>query len=101
MTLQLYLFCARDRDDAGSLRASVREAHRAWIRREDTACRCVLGGPLFGERGEMAGTALVFEAESASAVADFMAGDPYMAAGLFERVEIWPWRIGLGGIDRK
>lgn len=98
MTDGCYLFHAIDRPGTGELRGAVREAHRAFIRRQDPDCTCVLGGPLLDEAGAMIGTALVFEAGSAAAVAAFMADDPYVRGGLFEHVEIRRWRIGLGAI---
>lgn len=93
-----FLFHAIDRTGTAELRQHLRTDHRASIRRLDPQCRCILGGPLLDSSGAMTGTALVFEAESVAAVRAFMGDDPYVVEGLFERVEIWPWRIGLGAI---
>ena len=93
-----YLYYAVDRAGSLALRQALREAHRAALRRADPHCRCVLGGPLLDTGGTMTGTALVFEAEHGDAVAAFMADDPYVLGGLFETVEIRPWRLGLGAI---
>ena len=51
------------------------------------------------EDGAMIGTALVFEAVDAAAVRTFMAADPYLLGGLFERIEVRAWTIGLGTIE--
>jgi uncharacterized protein YciI len=44
----------------------------------------------------MNGTLLVVRACSLAAAELFLAGDPYTAAGIFEHVEVRPWRWGLG-----
>ena len=48
--------------------------------------------------GEMAGSILVFEAESRDQVQAFADHDPYAIAGLFERSEIMAWKVSLGSI---
>ena len=48
---------------------------------------------------EMNGTLLVVQAASLQAVRDFVDGDPYVAAGVYDRVEIRPWRCGLGPLS--
>ena len=93
-----FLFHAIDRPGTADLRQRLREDHRVSIRRWDPHCRCILGGPLLDEDGRMIGTALVFEADDAAAVRAFMDVDPYLVGGLFARIEISPWTIGLGAI---
>jgi uncharacterized protein YciI len=92
------IFQGWDRLDGSSVRAAVREAHRTHIRQPDERCRCILGGPLMSASLEMVGTLLVFDATDPAAVRDFMARDPYMVAGLFDRIDILEWRIGLGTV---
>jgi uncharacterized protein YciI len=93
-----FLFHGIDRDGTAEQRQQLREDHRVSIRRSDPHCRCILGGPLRDAEGAMIGTALVFVAADAAAVRTFMAPDPYLLAGLFERVEVRRWTIGLGAI---
>lgn len=99
MPLSHFLVRAFDGQNGNAIRAEVREPHRAHLRRQTADCRCVLGGPLRNEQGEMIGTALVFEATSRAAVEQFMADDPYVKANLFARLETDVWTIGLGTID--
>ena len=94
-----FLFQATDRTGTAALRQQLRQEHRAAIRRADPRCRCILGGPLLDADGAMAGTALVFEADDAAAVGAFMADDPYLRGGLFARIEVRQWTIGLGAIE--
>lgn len=92
-----FVFQGTDKPGAQSLRASLREAHRAYIRQAAPDCRTVLGGPLLGEEdGQMFATLLVFEAESREAVLRFLAGDPYARAGLFAQTRVDRWLWGLG-----
>jgi uncharacterized protein YciI len=46
----------------------------------------------------MAGSILVFETDDKAKVEAFADQDPYALAGLFERREILPWKISLGGL---
>jgi uncharacterized protein YciI len=87
-------------DRAGSLpdRLRVRDAHRARLRAPAPhAVEVLLAGPtLAAADGAMNGTLLVVQADDIDAVRAFVDGDPYVAAGVYERVEIRPWRCGLG-----
>lgn len=93
-----FLFHAIDREDAAAVRQRLREDHRASIRRFDPHCRCILGGPLLDPDGAMIGTGLVFVADDVEAVRTFMAADPYVLGGVFARIEVRAWAIGLGAI---
>ena len=56
-----------------------------------------MAGPMFAEDGEtFAGSVFVLEMESLEAVRSWAAQDPYAKAGLFERVEIRPFRWAIG-----
>jgi uncharacterized protein len=97
------LFAVWATDRAGSLneRLQAREAHRARLRAPHPhAVKVVLAGPLLADDAQtMNGTLLVVEAEDAQAVHDFVGADPYTAAGVYERIEIRPWRCGLGSLQ--
>lgn len=94
----LYAVWATDRPGMLAERERVREAHRARLRSPAPhEVSVVLAGPLLGGPGQaMDGTLLVVEAASADAVRRFVADDPYVAAGVYDRVDIRPWRCGLG-----
>jgi uncharacterized protein YciI len=86
-----------DREGAGELRQRLRPDHQAHFYAPRPDCRGVAGGPLLDDAGEaMIGSLLVFEAVDRPAVDRFFENDPYHLNDLFERVEIWPWRWGLG-----
>jgi len=90
---------ATDRRDMAAERARVREAHRARLREGAPGrLKVVFGGPTTDEAGAMNGSLLVVEAHDLAAVRDFLAGDPYVLCGVYDTVEIRPWRWGLGRI---
>lgn len=88
---------ATDQPGMTAERARVREAHRARLREGGPdGLKVVLGGPTTDEAGAMNGSLLVVEARDIAAVRDFIAGDPYVLCGVYDTVEIRPWRWGLG-----
>ena len=89
-------------DKPGSLEArmAAREAHLAYIAKHADAVR--LGGPFLDSEGQMAGSMILFEAESIAEAQAFHAADPYKLAGLFETSNVTPWRMTVGlGVPAK
>jgi uncharacterized protein len=83
-----------DKPNSLALRMATREAHFAYGRATPGMIR--LGGPFLDEAGEMAGSLIIMEAADLEAARAWQASDPYNLAGLFERVEIRPWRATFG-----
>jgi len=73
---------------------ATREAHFAYGRASPGVVR--LGGPFLSDAGEMAGSLIIIEATDLAAAWAWHEADPYKLAGLFERVEIRPWRATFG-----
>lgn len=95
-----FIVYGMDQSGMAEKREQTRSAHREYIREPQLGCRCVLGGPLLDETGDgMVGTTLVVEGPDLQSVRQFIADDPYVVAGLFQRLDIFPWRIGLGSIS--
>jgi len=87
----LFVIYCRDKEGAEAVRLENRDAHLAYVDASDL--EPVIAGPLLSEDGEhMRGSMLVLEADDAAAVEAFAASDPYRLAGLFESVEIHPFR---------
>jgi len=86
-----------DKPGALETRKANREAHLAHIRGAGAAI--VQAGPFLDappdSGGEMCGSLLIFEGDLAGAEA-WAAADPYAAAGLFQSVEIRPWKKVVG-----
>ena len=55
-----------------------------------------IGGPYLDEKGNMTGSLLVVDAPDQAAVEQFSRDDPYVKAGLFQSVEIRPYRVTVG-----
>lgn len=94
---------ASDRPGTQAVRARVRRAHRDYLRAPGAHRVTVrLGGALLADDGRtMNGTLLVVEADSATDVERFVADDPYMVNGVFDRIEIRRWAWGLGNPDAR
>jgi hypothetical protein len=74
---------------------ATREAHFAYAR-SFPAGAIRLGGPFLDEKGDMAGSLIIIDVADLAAAQAFNRDDPYQTAGLFERVEIRPWRATFG-----
>ena len=89
----LFAILCDDKPGRLDLRLSTRPEHVAFL----TGLGPVLkfAGPFLGADGSPVGSMLVVEADSAETAKAIAAGDPYAAAGLFERTEVraWKWTI--------
>jgi uncharacterized protein YciI len=100
---RFYAIFATDKPDMLAVRERVRPAHRAYVRNgaAEHSVFVRLGGPTLDmQAATMNGTLLVIEAEHIDDVHRFVSGDPYMHAGIFERVDIRPWDWSLGNPER-
>jgi uncharacterized protein YciI len=91
----LYVLTATDKPNALELRMANRQAHIDYVRGSGLV---KIGGPLLDAAGEMTGSMLLIEAEDLAAAEAFAAADPYAKAGLFERVELRPFKLTLGAL---
>lgn len=94
----LFVVTAIDKESSLALRMATREAHFAWARATG-AVR--LGGPFLDEKGDMAGSLIIFEAESLDAAKAWHADDPYVKAGLFARSEVRPWKATFNAVEAR
>lgn len=87
----LFAIVARDRADAGTLRADTRPQHLIWLQEKGAQVR--LAGPLLDSAAESAqGSLLILDFPDLASAQAEMANDPYAKAGLFETVEIHAFR---------
>lgn len=90
----LYVLYCLDRPNASDLRQAHRPDHIEWAGKHPNIR---MAGPLLGDDEQtMIGSLFVIEADNREAAASMNADDPYTRAGLFERVEIHPFRWLLG-----
>lgn len=94
----LYACICTDKPDSSVLRQETREAHLDHLRGHAGAI--VSAGPLLdADASTPVGSLLIVEAESLEAARAMMEADPYNKAGLFERIEVHPWRWVLGTVN--
>jgi uncharacterized protein YciI len=91
--MPLFVLTCIDKPNALPLRMATREAHFAYAR-EKGGIR--LGGPFLDDAGDMAGSLIILEADDLAAAKAFNAGDPYTQAGLFQSVDVRPWKATFG-----
>lgn len=92
--MPLFVLSCLDKPDSLALRMATREAHLAYVRPQLAVLK--LGGPLLDEAGDMTGSLMIVEVADRAAAEAFSANDPYTRAGLWQRVEITPFRVTLG-----
>jgi uncharacterized protein len=89
----LYTIICADKPGQLATRKTTRDAHLAYI---DETGVVTQAGPLLDAGGEMCGSLIIIDVENQAAAESWAAGDPYATAGLFEKVEIRPWRRVIG-----
>ncbi len=90
--MALFHVIALDKPDALDLRLENRAAHLEWAKSAGETVR--MAGPLLADDGEsFIGSVFLIEAESEEALKAFQAEDPYVKAGLFQTVDIRPFKL--------
>lgn len=90
----LFALICTDKPGSLDIRKANRADHLAYA--EETGV-VTLGGPFLGDDGEsMTGSFLVIDVPDRAAAEAWAAKDPYALAGLFQSVDIRPWRRLIG-----
>ena len=84
----LFVIIGYDGPNGTKLRPSVRPAHLQNLRPLVEAGRVIVGGPFTDGSGSL----MVIDFEDEAAANAFANSDPYVKQGVFERVEIRPFR---------
>jgi uncharacterized protein YciI len=95
--LPLFVLTCLDKPNSLEVRMAAREAHIAYVRANHPHV-LKLGGPFLDAEGQMCGSLLIVEAADLDAAKAFNAADPYTMAGLFQSVEIRPFRVVTGAL---
>lgn len=90
----LFAALCYDKPDRLDLRMSTRAAHLSYL--DKHAASVKLGGPFLDANEKPIGSMLILDCENETKAQEMLAEDPYAQAGLFERVEIRPWRRVVG-----
>lgn len=90
----LIALIARDKRGALEVRKANREAHLAYI---DTTGVVNQAGPLLDDAEQMIGSLVILDVADMATAKNWADNDPYAKAGLFENVELIPWKRVIGG----
>lgn len=83
--MPLYCYVGRDGRDGGARRPAARPEHLAHVAKLSVR----YAGPLLDAAGTPRGSLIVFEAASFEEAQRLAHADPYIALGVFERVEVY------------
>jgi len=89
----LFAITCKDKPDALETRLATRPAHLDYLK-GSTGLK--LAGALLGDDGNPVGSLLIVEAEDLAAAQAQADNDPFTTAGVFESVEVRPWRLAIG-----
>jgi uncharacterized protein YciI len=90
----LIALIARDKTGALETRKANREAHLAYIESTGVVNQA---GPLLDDAEQMIGSLVILDVADIAAAQSWADNDPYAKAGLFESVELIPWKRVIGG----
>lgn len=93
--MQQYLVLGHDGTDAGApaRRAAAQAAHRANVAALQDSGMLMLGGPVFDETGAAVGSACIANVRDRAELDAWLASDPYVTQGVWQRIEVRPMRI--------
>ncbi len=91
-----FMIYTEDKPDSLHIRKASRDAHLAWLKSDDAPVKLLTAGPWLDDEQTMRGSLLIVEADAKADVENWLASDPYKAAGLTGSVTVKPfiWAIG-------
>ena len=84
----LFVIIGHDGLNGAALRPSVRPRHLAYVGPLAREGKMLIGGPFTDGSGSL----MIVEMENEAAALQFATNDPYAREGVFERVEVKPFR---------
>lgn len=93
-----FLVVARDGTDEDALerRRRTRPTHLASIQPLVDAGSVLVGGAILDEAGEMIGSMLLVDFPDRADVDAWLADDPYVTGGVWQEIEVMPFRTAVG-----
>ena len=90
-----FIVYSEDKADSLHIRQAARDDHLEWLK-APSAVKLLIAGPWLDDKAVMRGSLLIVEADSKQSVLDWLANDPYKAAGLTASVMVkaYKWVIG-------
>jgi hypothetical protein len=98
-----YLVVAWDGPDpaARERRLAARPAHLANVAPMVAAGQMLIGGAILDAAGEMVGSTCMVEFATRAELDGWLAADPYVTGGVWQKVEIHPMRVAVQATPRK
>lgn len=93
--MALFAILCKDKPGALETRLATRPTHLDYLN-QSTGLK--LAGALLGGDGNPIGSLLIVEAEDLAAAQAQADNDPFTTAGVFESVEVRPWRVAIGAL---
>lgn len=91
----LFIAYCVDKQNHLPVRMETRPAHLDFLKAKGDELK--VAGPTTADDGETPnGSLLIFEANTLKDAKTWVAMDPYADAGLFESVDVKPWKHGMG-----
>ncbi|HJU28419.1 MAG TPA: YciI family protein [Candidatus Binataceae bacterium] len=84
----LFVIIGHDGPNGASLRPTVRPAHLENLRPLVERGKMIIGGPFTDGSGSL----MIVDLDSEAEAREFAQNDPYTRQGVFERVEVKPFR---------
>ena len=78
--------------DALDRRMAARPAHLAYARQLKESSLFIMGGALLDPDGKMIGSMLVLDFDTDAQLQDYLKTDPYIVQGVWEKVDVKPFR---------
>jgi uncharacterized protein len=94
-----FILIAYDGTDKDALqrRLNVREEHLSKIAVLKKIGECLFGGAILDENGKMIGSTIVYEFPDRQSLDDKLKDEPYITTGVWEKIEIRPFRLAKIG----
>jgi uncharacterized protein len=89
-----FAILAWDGPSAPTLRAEHRAAH--FVHVEAIMDKVAIAGPLYDDDGGFAGSLVVVKAQDRAEADAILRSDPYFAAGVWDRWDIYPYLAAAG-----
>lgn len=93
--MALFAIICKDKPGALDTRLATRPTHLDYLNQSQGL---KLAGALLGDDGHPIGSLLIVEAEDLAGAQAQADNDPFTAAGVFESVEVRPWRLAIGSL---
>lgn len=94
-----YALLCKDKPGALKIRMDTRPAHLEHLDALNGRGILKMAGPFLDSDGNSNGSLLIVEAEDAAAARSLADADPYAKAGLFETVDVRPFRWTVNNPD--